>query len=621
MLPTFRRLLDRLFRPSRLASRNAQRRTDLRLEILEARLALSGLPTTYYVATNGNDGNNGTLQHPFATVQQALSVAKTPGDTISIEGGTYHQQATLSSLNSGNAQQAITLTNYNGQHVIIDGSGDPAGTGGTTTLDARNASYVTISGLEIRNTQSGQDAEGITIDGNCSHVTLSNNNIDDIKGQGAYGIYVNGTVNARGTLSNLTITNNQIHDIQDTNGTETFGIYLHNVPPSWATTANIQNVTVSNNQVYNLTTTAGNVGEDLSGVRVEGAASNVTLSGNVIHNINLLGSYAWSKLPQASDKTNVGMGITVYDNSKIAISTLTISNNEVYACQLGLGEALTLNGNVNGFTVKDNKVHDVSNIGIDCIGGDPGEGSWVTRNGTVSQNTVYNAHSRYDDNPNPHAYIDGFAAGIYVDGGQNILVTNNVSYSNDEGLEVGAENANATASGITVSYNVIYDNTKVGLKFGGFDSTAGSVTKCTFDHNTVYNNDCNDPNHDNEGQLDISRASNCVVSNNIFDALGKEVLILWEPSIAPNQVKDQFFNNLYDAANASAFTWTIVQNGQSTLQAGNFAAWKAFSGQDANSLFANPDFVNAAAAPPNFQLAAGSPAIGAGTGGTNMGAF
>jgi hypothetical protein len=596
MLHTFGRLFDALTRSSRNNSCKRRRRTHLRLELLEDRLALS----TYYVATNGNDNNSGTSPtQAFSTIQHALDTATKPGDVVRIEGGTYHQQATLS--HSGTATQGITLTNYNGQHVIIDGSGDPSGTGGTTTLDVRNASYVTISGLEVRNTQSAQDAEGITIEGNCSHVTLSNNTIDSIKGQGAWGIYVNGTTNPSGRLSNLTITGNQVHDIEDLGNSGGFGIYLFD-PNN--TVANIQTVTVSNNTVYNVTAAHANVNDDLSGLRVEGAANNVTLSGNVIHNINLLGAYNFNTLPQATDVSNAGMGITIYGTSATAITNLTISNNQVYASQLGKAEALTLAGNINGFQITNNTVHDVSNIGIDCIGGDKSininwNGVGVTHNGTVSHNTVYNAHSTYGT-------PKGFAAGIYVDGGQNIVVTDNVTHDNDEGLEVGAELSDATASGITVSNNLIYHNTQAGLKFGAFDSTAGVVTNCHFVNNTVYNNDTT---LTGEGQLDISEASNCVVSNNIFQALGKEVLILWEPFNTSKQVNDKINFNLYDAANASPFTWDV--NGSPTTQTGNFVAWKAFSGQDANSLFANPDFVNAAAA--DFQLASGSPALGAGS--------
>ena len=56
------------------------------IESLEGRRLL----TAWYVATTGIASNNGTLAHPFATIQQAANVAE-PGDTVNIFGGTYRE--------------------------------------------------------------------------------------------------------------------------------------------------------------------------------------------------------------------------------------------------------------------------------------------------------------------------------------------------------------------------------------------------------------------------------------------------------------------------------------------------------------------------------------------------
>ncbi|MDW7979060.1 MAG: hypothetical protein RMH97_00620, partial [Verrucomicrobiales bacterium] len=46
--------------------------------------------TTYYVATNGNDLNPGTVELPFATPQRAVTnAALAPGDIIYVRGGVY----------------------------------------------------------------------------------------------------------------------------------------------------------------------------------------------------------------------------------------------------------------------------------------------------------------------------------------------------------------------------------------------------------------------------------------------------------------------------------------------------------------------------------------------------
>jgi len=51
-------------------------------------LLLKAFPADYYVATNGNDANNGSVNQPFATIQRAQE-AVSPGDTVYVRGGTY----------------------------------------------------------------------------------------------------------------------------------------------------------------------------------------------------------------------------------------------------------------------------------------------------------------------------------------------------------------------------------------------------------------------------------------------------------------------------------------------------------------------------------------------------
>ncbi len=54
-------------------------------------LAMSAHATTWYVATNGNDNNPGTLSSPFKTLPAAIEAAS-PGDEILLRGGNYISQ-------------------------------------------------------------------------------------------------------------------------------------------------------------------------------------------------------------------------------------------------------------------------------------------------------------------------------------------------------------------------------------------------------------------------------------------------------------------------------------------------------------------------------------------------
>jgi len=73
----------------------------------------------YYVATDGNDNNPGTIEQPFRTVQKAADIAQ-PGDTIYIRTGTYRE--TIIPASSGNSFAPITFKAYPGEKAVISGA-------------------------------------------------------------------------------------------------------------------------------------------------------------------------------------------------------------------------------------------------------------------------------------------------------------------------------------------------------------------------------------------------------------------------------------------------------------------------------------------------------------------
>ncbi|MFC4600792.1 fibronectin type III domain-containing protein [Cohnella hongkongensis] len=76
-------------------------------------------PTTYYVATNGNDANAGTSGAPFRTIQRAANVAQA-GDTVVIRSGTYRE--TVTPANSGTSGQPIKFQAEAGATVVVSGT-------------------------------------------------------------------------------------------------------------------------------------------------------------------------------------------------------------------------------------------------------------------------------------------------------------------------------------------------------------------------------------------------------------------------------------------------------------------------------------------------------------------
>jgi len=60
----------------------------------------AAVATDWYVATNGNDSNAGTIGAPFATLQGAIYYHAQPGDTVWVRAGTY---TTFMNINGGDA--------------------------------------------------------------------------------------------------------------------------------------------------------------------------------------------------------------------------------------------------------------------------------------------------------------------------------------------------------------------------------------------------------------------------------------------------------------------------------------------------------------------------------------
>jgi hypothetical protein len=174
---------------------------------------------TYYVSTQGNDANAGTLAAPWRTIQHAANSVHA-GDTVEVKGGIYNEIVQMKS--SGNATQGyITFTNYAGQTPIVDGSGLSVGSSGQIGLFSLEGtfSYIIIHGFEIRNFKSSAKGEvpvGVDFEGAGSNIEILDNHIHDIvqtlktcNNANALAIAIYGT-KAPTAISNLTLRGNEI---------------------------------------------------------------------------------------------------------------------------------------------------------------------------------------------------------------------------------------------------------------------------------------------------------------------------------------------------------------------------------------------------------------------------
>lgn len=329
---------------------------------------------------------------------------------------------------------------------------------------------------------------------------------------------------------------------------------------------------------------------DAQGIIVEGNCQYIEIRNNDVSNINFS-----SDLGATVNSSTNSQPIIVYgSNASNPVSNLIIAENTVRDSRTGFSEGLAVNGNVDGFEVSNNLVHDITNIGIDLIGHEgTASGDDQARNGLVKGNVVYNCKSPY-----------ATAGGIYVDGGKDIVIENNIVYQNQWGIEVGCENIGKTTSGIKVRNNLIYGNDDAGLAIGGFDfpSGSGKVENCLFTNNTCYNNDVNSGDTGGvTGEINISYTENCILENNIFYATNTADLILYVDNV--NSVNLGLEYNQYYMTGGVEFEY------EGAIYT-SLASYQIGTNQDANAIFSDPEFANTTT--PDLHLTSISPAINAG---------
>src|SRR6516164_6756122 len=116
---------------------------------------------SFYIAALGNDGNDGSLAHPWQTIGKVNSVAKSSGDVFWFNGGDTFSDATLTPNVSG-----TTYTSYGTSRATISRN------------NADGIAWTNLSGISINNLNvvgsGGTTSVGIhgMYPGNGSNVTV-----------------------------------------------------------------------------------------------------------------------------------------------------------------------------------------------------------------------------------------------------------------------------------------------------------------------------------------------------------------------------------------------------------------------------------------------------------------
>ena len=328
-----------------------------------------------------------------------------------------------------------------------------------------------------------------------------------------------------------------------------------------------------------------------AGISVWGISDHIEIRQNHIHNI--------------SNGNNGAHGIGIYGTASPAgVSNLVMDGNEVNALTLGESESVTLNGNVYNWTVSNNIIHDNNNIGLDAIGFEKTASNSAydqARNGSITGNLVYNIN---DNNNSAYSKNDNSADGIYVDGGTQVLIEDNIVHHCNIGIEVASEHKGKLSSYVTVRNNIVYLSTGPGMSIGGYDTSVGSTDHCTIVNNTLFSNDSLQTG---SGEFQIQFFPTSGTSNNIFmnNILYSNSQGLFISNGYSNPVVNLDYN-LYYSPSSPDWNW---KNRDYT----SFINYKSKTGNDAHSLNTNPQFISTATATLNFYLLKTSQAINAGT--------
>lgn len=332
------------------------------------------------------------------------------------------------------------------------------------------------------------------------------------------------------------------------------------------------------------------------GVMIEGNSHHIEIRNCKISEINVSDSPTY--MP-ASCSDNVSPLKVCGENNAQAINNIIIANNEVFSCKTGCSEGIAVSGNVDGFLIEKNTVHDISNIGIVAAGFYSSCGSGQARNGTIRGNVIYNCQF-----PNPA--INTTASGIYLDGAKNMIVEQNRVYSCQVGIHVGCETTGQIADNNTVRNNIVYNNEKWGIGMGGYVGK-GFVENCRIINNTTfYNNYFYNGSYGNFGEILLQQVRNSSINNNIcyirYQAT-HAVFMKWEyPALVSNITIN---HNTYFTPDACSSALLMVREGSTNL---DFSAYQAL-GYDVSGNTLNPQFINPSLPHPYLHLQLSSPLI------------
>ena len=524
----------------------------------------------YYLSETGNNNDEGTLTHPWKTLNKISNTALNPGDTVFFKRGDRFDGHFVID-GSGTKGSPIVITAYGeGNQPIISGEVGEAGGGDyQEAILVQNEDNLVFDDLEIRNdrvaTRSG------------------------VKDTDAYGIYIDNTV---GVMENFLF----------------------------------QNMTIKN--VFAVQPMLDRSDFDaiqVSGIRFRSPKN--TSNGNIrqIRNIEIKDSY-FTNLQRLGIQFKAGLGNEGIGNDSVnRIQNIHIHHNEFY---YNGGSGILPNGTYN--CLMEYNVFDHPGASTDPRM--PGRGSSIWNIWCINTVMQYNhcigirgyldSHGIHIDNYNKNTFVQynymEDCEGGFVEilrGNKNAVYRFNVSVNDGFRIKTGNFESNHTIWINAVRHKpedfalgdsiFIYNNTAI-IDKPFVDQTYTSVTMDA-SNAFVYNNIFTSTNGGATvgGHVSVQRAAGTsyTITNNLFlGNIGSEFKELDQTHFegSPDFVETGEFQDRYRIKNGS----TVIDKGASIqgpkLQGAGYGVFKDLKAYPDEDLFGNP-----------FSMMSGAPNIGA----------
>lgn len=638
--------------------------------ILALLTACPAWATTYYVSAAGSDGNNGTSTGtPWQTIAKVNSNASTflPGDSILFRSGdkfagtiqflnTTHAVGATTLLSnppvpSGSAGSPITVSSYNsGAKPIIDGA-DPLSVSWTlvtgTTYSATIASIPDKIYEDAASTQSVPLLPVPNARGAYSGATTYNF-LDLVTSGSSQYVYGNLTSAAGQVLTaqwywapttvvvatppntnqTFSTTNTGLQNVEATPGSwYASGTTLYvNLPDGTNPTGHSFEVTT---RMYGMEILSENY-ITVNGLAFEHQGKSAILA-TAYSDSTLAGQYWTNEYNQFINNSCWNYGDITAD-----FLALQVHQNLSAGCIVARADGQYDAHRVRGIVISGNTIGTMDTYFAEGLDYQAGIMTEATDQELISNNTITTING---------AGIISNVVGIYVSSvpnsnlGQvtgNVLTNNQsniqfaqhtggrvdhnkISYSYGQGVQSGGGSISTATVPQIFDHNLIYHLGKgaTGNIYNGFDcngsSTSNGLSGGRWEYNTVY--DTNSANITLELGCDSA-----IVQNNIFD----QNVLEWPAHDATNPSYMMYFvGTSHSGQNFSNNLWSNGTNANPYHSSGSqytcstfFAGWP-----DVNSLCTTSTniFTNPAEGTDNFTLAPGSPALGMGLNGSDVG--